>query len=167
MSALRRVQTGQRCKPSSPNPIGQKCSQLQQYCHCTAAGDLASPPKSSSPKIWPRFSHLIGLCRGAKKPFLCSGQNTLSPGNPFPDSLPFKLCLARSIRRKIDGGDCCRRCRPGAKLEMSERGSACSRCRALRHDAGFYGPRLIPMRSFAQAWNVLQFGVKIRWCYFA
>ena len=44
---------GQRCKPSSLKPIGQKCSQLQQYCHRTWIGDIAWPSKSNAPKMWP------------------------------------------------------------------------------------------------------------------
>jgi len=83
MCELGRVQTGQRSRPSRSKSIGQKCSQLQQYCQRISTGLLPTPSKSSSPRRCPRFSHFTGLWRGAKKPLLCSGQNTLMFVAPF------------------------------------------------------------------------------------
>src|SRR5215831_3500759 len=77
--------------------MGQKCSQLQQYCHCSSTRAAFSPAKFKSPNTWPRFSHLIGFCLGAKNPLLCSGQNTLILLTPFDAASACKLYAARRI----------------------------------------------------------------------
>src|SRR5215831_18727826 len=84
--------------------MGQKCSQLQQYCHCNPACEALSPPKFKLPNTWPRFSHLIGFCLGAKNPLLCSGQNTLILLTPFDDASACKLYAARRIKSWLSSG---------------------------------------------------------------
>ena len=73
--------------PSALEPNKKKWAQLQQYSQRALAGVRASPSKSNSPIVCPRFSHLTGFRRGAKNPLPWSGQNILIFLSPFNEVL--------------------------------------------------------------------------------